>query len=60
MRQFVRRKSEDMDLTDVLASILWDTFNGAMQEVIKCFIPVCTVYDKKKKPLWMTGSLAQC
>jgi len=48
MRQFVRRKSEDMDLTDVLASIFWDTFNGAMQEAIKRFIPVCTVDDKKE------------
>ena len=48
MRQFVRRKLEDMDSTDVSASILWDTFNGVTQEAIKRFVPVCTVDDKKE------------
>jgi len=46
MRQFVRRKLENMDSTDVSASIPWDTFNGVMQEAVKRFVPVCTIDDR--------------
>ena len=42
----MRRKLENMDSTDVSASIPWDTFYGVMQEAGKRFVPVCTIDDR--------------
>ena len=60
MREFVKLRLSEMDLSDISASTLWTYFNAVMQEAIKRFFPLRSVTNKQKKPLRMTGKVLRC
>ena len=42
---------------EMSASVVWKHFNDIMQMAIEKFVPIRPSDSKKKKPLWMTGSV---
>jgi len=54
MRKFVKQKLSEIDST-MSAAILWQHYNGIMQDAISHFVPTSSKASRRKKPLWMTG-----
>ena len=49
MREFVKLRLSEMDLSGMSASTLWTYFNAVMQEAIKRFVPLRSVTNKQKR-----------
>ena len=57
MRAFVKSQLTTVNYCEMSATVMWKHFNDIMQMAIDKFVPKRPSDSKKKKPLWMTGSV---